>query len=143
MKKSALRKIIREEILKEVSFEKSTNSLNEDEDRENVKKRMKDIKNYLKKQKFSNRHELKNLKMFSEFAIEFELHVPGAPVLEFLVMDQSEYRKSDILTPVVVVDVSSPAKRGTFSKKLSGRNVTPEGVWKLIHSIWDGKFNRK
>lgn len=38
--------------------------------------------------------------------------------------------------------VSSPNKRGTFDKKLTGRNATAEASWKMINEIYNGKYKR-
>jgi len=43
----------------------------------------------------------------------------------------------------VEVSISSPAKRGFFSKKATGKNTTPTKLLELLSNIFDLKFRRR
>jgi len=114
--------------------------LREDAETKIIRERMNNIYKYFKGRKLDGRHELKNLRFdFNDTAIRFELEIPGAPVLEFWISDVS-FWKGTTLMPAVEIEVSSPSKRGTYRKKVTGKNVRPQVVWKTIENIWNYQY---
>lgn len=109
----------------------------EDAETKIIRERMVDIYKYFKGRKLDGKHELKNVRLeFDDTTVRFELEIPDAPVLEWWISDVSYWKRSTLI-PAIEIEVSSPSKRGSYRKKVTGRNVRPQEVWKAVERIWN------
>ena len=112
----------------------------EDAETKIIRERIYNIYKYFKGRKLDGKHELKNVRLdFNDTAVRFELEISGYDVLEFWISDVS-FWKGTTLMPAVDIEVSYPAKRGTYRKKVTGKNVRPQVVWKTIENIWNYQY---
>ena len=95
----------------------------------------KDFKKFLKGKKLGSMPVI-NIKVEQDGMITFSTKIDELQ-LDWMISDQSTNQKI-----IYEISISSPNKRGVFSKKVSGRNANPIDVWRIIEQIYNGKYSR-
>lgn len=95
--------------------------------------------NFLEGKRLGNL-ELFDIRVDNEFLVEFSVKIDELQ-LDWGIYDKS-YEWKGKEHKEVLIAVSSPNKRGSFEKKVTGRNASNEGIWKKIESIYNGNYSR-
>jgi hypothetical protein len=79
-----------------------------------------------------------NIKSDYDFLVEFSVKVDELQLDWALYYGEGQNGKLEVR-----VEVSSPNKRGSFSKTVTGKNALPINVWKKVEDIYNNAYKYK
>ena len=124
-------------------------TINEDVSSVDVPKWSKETLNLLSKYKVFGKYPLKNLKIDKDFESEYGTIITGVFQFEektidihIQFQDDGTTKQSKWVSNIGISSTMVNGKTGYFSKKISGRNATPQKTVQILSNIFDLKYKR-